>query len=328
MIGRSSASSAFRAKYGKYLPHQRFNVDQVPLPFCNDMEDTYEEVGNKRVAINQNGPSLGKRQCTGNVCFRGELPDPPEDPAALAIFKKYFLEQPPASLIFRGRGLRISKEEINAYPPGLVVLWQDKAWVDRPTAVRWAMQVWKPFILSEIAAGVAGAEDRYLLFQDNLDSQLQPTYLDYLRNDCATDNHQVPPNKTDQVQPVDRGLGRHIKIYVGQAMDAWLEDDVNLEKWENNELTASARRILLANWYYDAVKRALNGTAKKKYFEHAGMLPPEPTHHTPTTNPPYPSHTHTHTQTHQLAPTCTPPHTHQYLTCPNPSPSKQPFHAW
>ena len=27
----SSASAAFRSKYGKYLPHQRFNVDQVPL---------------------------------------------------------------------------------------------------------------------------------------------------------------------------------------------------------------------------------------------------------------------------------------------------------
>ena len=48
-------------KYGKYLPHQRANVDQVPLPFVNDMETTYEQVGEKRVAINQNGPALAKR---------------------------------------------------------------------------------------------------------------------------------------------------------------------------------------------------------------------------------------------------------------------------
>ena len=34
-------------KYGKYLPHQRANVDQVPLPFVNDMESTYEQVGEK-----------------------------------------------------------------------------------------------------------------------------------------------------------------------------------------------------------------------------------------------------------------------------------------
>eukprot|EP00966_Prymnesium_polylepis_P184379 4273505-Prymnesium_polylepis.1 len=51
-------------KYGKYLPHQRFNVDQVPLPFIVDMDYTLEEKGAKRVAINQLGPSLSKRQCT------------------------------------------------------------------------------------------------------------------------------------------------------------------------------------------------------------------------------------------------------------------------
>ena len=43
----SSASAAVRSKYGKYLPHQRFNVDQVPLPFINGMDETYEEVGAK-----------------------------------------------------------------------------------------------------------------------------------------------------------------------------------------------------------------------------------------------------------------------------------------
>ena len=30
-------------KYGRFLPHQRANVDQVPLPFVNDMEDTLDE---------------------------------------------------------------------------------------------------------------------------------------------------------------------------------------------------------------------------------------------------------------------------------------------
>ena len=45
----TSAATAVRRKnkYGKYLPHQRANVDQVPLPFVNDMESTYEQVGEK-----------------------------------------------------------------------------------------------------------------------------------------------------------------------------------------------------------------------------------------------------------------------------------------
>ena len=55
-------------------------------------------------------------------------------------------------------------------------------------------------------------------------------------------------------------------------MDEWLDDDANLSKWEDNTLTASDRRILLANWYFKAVKKALESEAKRKYFEHAGAL--------------------------------------------------------
>jgi len=269
------SSSAARRKWGTYLPHQRFNVDQVPLPFVNDMDSTYEEVGAKRVAINQNGPSLGKRQASAQVCFRGVLPDPPEgDDAAKAKFKRHFHAQPKKCIIFRGTGQRISAEEKASYPDDFVALWQPKAWVDRPTAEAWAKQVWLPFIKAERDAGVAGDDDRYLLFQDNLDSQLQPAYLKTLREDCSTDNHQVPPNKTDQVQPVDRGLGRHIKIYLGQEMDAWLQDADNLGRWEGNDnpLSASDRRILLANWYCTAVDKALEGSSKRRYFEVSGAL--------------------------------------------------------
>ena len=36
-----SPKSIARRKWGRFLPHQRANVDQVPLPFVNDMEVTY-----------------------------------------------------------------------------------------------------------------------------------------------------------------------------------------------------------------------------------------------------------------------------------------------
>ena len=35
-------TAALRRKYGRYLPWQRLNVDQVPLPFVNDMDKKYE----------------------------------------------------------------------------------------------------------------------------------------------------------------------------------------------------------------------------------------------------------------------------------------------
>ena len=110
------------------------------------------------------------------------------------------------------------------------------------------------------------------MLQDNLDSQKQREYLDYLSIYCQTDDHFVPPNHTDEVQPVDDGLGRQIKLYIGQEEDAWLEDDANLTKWENNELTASDRRILIAQWYCKAYKRAVESLALRKYFEHTGAL--------------------------------------------------------
>ena len=58
----------------------------------------------------------------------------------------------------------------------------------------------------------------------------------------------MQPNCTDELQPIDRGLGAQVKRYVGDELDTWLEDDANLEKWESNSFSASDRRILLAQW--------------------------------------------------------------------------------
>ena len=68
-------------------------------------------------------------------------------------------------------------------------------------------------------------------------------------------------NSTDQVQPVDDGLGRQIKQGMGLEEEEWLEDDENLQKYEDNELTASDRRILIANWYCKGYKRAVESSA-------------------------------------------------------------------
>ena len=72
--------------------------------------------------------------------------------------------------------------------------------------MEWAQDVMKPFIEAERKAGVATADTRYILFQDNLDSQKQPDYISFLK-DWSVDDHKLPPNETDQVQPIDRGLG-------------------------------------------------------------------------------------------------------------------------
>ena len=47
-----------------------------------------------------------------------------------------------------------------------VVLWQPKAWCDRPIALEWAKLVFKKVIDADSAAGVCESEDSYLLIQD------------------------------------------------------------------------------------------------------------------------------------------------------------------
>ena len=74
-----------------------------------------------------------------------------------------------------------------------------------------------PFVEAERKAGVADTSTRYLLFQDNLDAQKQPDYIKLL-SDWRVDDHKLPPNETDQVQPIDRGLGRQVKMYLGQQV--------------------------------------------------------------------------------------------------------------
>ena len=133
-------------KYGRYPPWCRLNVDQVPLPFVNDMDVTYAERGSKRVNINQLGPSLGKRQATGQLCFRPMVPPRSgcTHDEARQLYDNYLQQQPAPCIIFRGQG-NISDLELGAYPEGLVVLWRAKAWVDRPVAMEWAEDVVKPF---------------------------------------------------------------------------------------------------------------------------------------------------------------------------------------
>ena len=79
-------TTAKRQKWGRFLPHQRANVDQVPLPFVNDMEDTLEAKGADRVTINQNGPALGKRQRAGHWTYSRFLGGPANPAGFLNFF--------------------------------------------------------------------------------------------------------------------------------------------------------------------------------------------------------------------------------------------------
>ncbi|KAK3270496.1 hypothetical protein CYMTET_21107 [Cymbomonas tetramitiformis] len=74
---RTHKKSQSYASMGRFLFRNRFNVDQVPLPFVvGDFEHTVDEKGAKDVWIRQPGSGLEKRQATLQICIRaGKTPE-------------------------------------------------------------------------------------------------------------------------------------------------------------------------------------------------------------------------------------------------------------
>lgn len=59
--------------------------------------------------------------------------------------------------------------------------------------------------------------------------------------------HYLPAGCTDEVQPIDAGVGRLLKTYIGDELDMWLAEPANLQEWVVG-VPASKRRILLTKW--------------------------------------------------------------------------------
>ena len=85
----------YDVKWGCFTPTECINVDPSPLPLALDVKKTYDYVEPKdkhhNTWISQPGSGLDKRQCSLQVMF-------------LVTGK-----QPPISIIFRGKGMPISK---------------------------------------------------------------------------------------------------------------------------------------------------------------------------------------------------------------------------
>ena len=67
---KRNKSSTIDPKYGRWSPRNRYNVDQVPLPFVNEQDKTYEKLGETQVWVSQLSAGLDKRQATLQLCIR------------------------------------------------------------------------------------------------------------------------------------------------------------------------------------------------------------------------------------------------------------------
>lgn len=243
---RRNTSFVADPTYGRWLPKNRLNVDQVPLPFVVEQDQTYEMEGNKQVWISQPGSGLDKRQATLQLCIRAEG----EQTVKPAI-------------IFRGKG-NVSVAEKDKYDPDVHVYFQSNAWMDAEVNLKWTKHTLKDGLKDDL-------NTEKVLFADNVGFQQAQAFHEACR-EMDTVVYLLPDNHTDKVQPVDAGFGRMMKQKIGEAMQVWLEDEGNLEMW-HDKISAKNRRILMTKWTGQAW-RELGSKPDfiRKLFEKTGCL--------------------------------------------------------
>jgi len=160
-------------------------------------------------------------------------------------------------LIFRGADRKYYRNEIAEYDPRIHILFQKKAWADRPTSETWVRQVLHPHI--DERTRLEGREPSTILFCDNLDAQVHTGFLDALREKSVC-RHLLVAGETEMLQPIDAGIGSVLKTVIGDVQDEWLDEPGNLDAWEGDplaelKLDAKTRRILITHWVAEAWDR-------------------------------------------------------------------------
>ena len=125
------------------------------------------------------------------------------------------------AVIFRGKG-RVPMVERAAYDPRVDVFFQENARMDTATSI-----VWLKKSLLRSLKGEEGVVPRKqsILFADNLLAQTMDEFKRVLHEECNTLLWLLPPGTTDELQPVDAGYGRLLKVEAGKELDEWLGKD-------------------------------------------------------------------------------------------------------
>ena len=187
---RTGATANYDPKWGRFLPMQRLNVDQSPLPFVVHGKRTYEHVPRGEGSLHntwiaQPGSGLEKRQCSLQVMFR---------PVG---------NQPRLSIIFRGTGKRISMDEKLAWHPEVDVFFQSNAWLDKQVCIEWCKNTLTSFVQKESIT-------KFVLLLDNLKGQMQEDFKEAVSELNGLLWYGLP-DATDLWQPVDAGYASCLK---------------------------------------------------------------------------------------------------------------------
>ena len=133
----------------------------------------------------------------------------------------------------------MATEEKEKYDKRVDVYFQQNAWMDEEINMQWVQGTLIPEIEKD--------KQEKVLFANNVGFQQSQQFLETCRNQINTTVYMLPENHTDKIQPIDAGCGRMMKAKIGAAMETWLEEENNLDKWQDR-LSAKNRRILINQW--------------------------------------------------------------------------------
>lgn len=238
---RNGHKGSYDGMFGRFPPERRYNMDQVPIPFIVEQGNTFTHEDDEHFQVRgTRSEGLTKRQYTAHIFINAG--DTQETTHGYI------------DMVCRGTGKRISAIEKEAYNTDKVnVFWQKKAWVDRDVMV----DIAKTFVKFKKEKH---GDDAVLLFADNLDAHCYAPVLEVL-SEANILVWFIVPGCTDLIQPIDAGIGRSIRIYVGHALDRWLSIDDNLDEWEG-KLSASDRRVMMTNFLSSAMNKMLSEEKK------------------------------------------------------------------
>ena len=203
-------------------------MDQTPLPFVLDDNRTYDTVGAKEIWVRSGQSGLDKRQCT----------------VQLTVFGDGVCRLRP-TLIVRGKGLRIPKEEKSNWDKRVKVSFQEKAWCDQTIMKCWINEEWGNMFFNPATPESSGK----ILCADLHRAQQTATVKRMLQSK-NTVLVNIPHGCTSKVQPLDVSINKPFKDYLRTQFEK--NRDENIELYISNKLTASKTQVLKTKWVAEA----------------------------------------------------------------------------
>ena len=170
-----------------------------------DQNKTYADEGSQQVWVSQPSSGLDKRQAKGEQKIK-------------------------PAIIFIGKG-NVSLGEMAKYDNHVDVCFQPCGWMDATANVEW--------VSGTLSSGIASKDKKNVLFADNASFQLLQEFHKICREKANTVVYLLPESQTDKVHSVDAGFGVQIKLKIRSALNKWLGNEENLEKWHDKVTRAS-----------------------------------------------------------------------------------------